>query len=353
MGKFWVNRGLQITKTVINRCLDCQKKFKRPLTQKMAPLPDFRVNKAAPFEKAAVDLAGPFEVKMNGRANHKVWLSIFTCCVTRAVHVELVYKMDADSMINAIVRFTARRPGLTTLISDQGTNLVGADAILRKEMQAWRNSSVQRLHEKGIEWSFIVAGTPHLGGLWERMVGLFKRHIASATRGDVLHVDAFNTIVIEAEGILNRRPLTPISTDPMDTEALTPAHVLYPSSFSHSAATIVPEHPNDGPLRIMWKRAQNRIQAFWRSWSTEYLALLHARSKWQSSKRDLADGDLVILVDETKKRHEWKMGRVLSTEGRDNHVTRARIKRNDGRIVLKDRTKLVHLELDGGNRNNV
>ena len=67
----------------------------------------------------------------------------------------------------------------------------------------------------------------------------------------------------------------------------------------------------------------------------------------------MADGDLVILVDETKKRHEWKMGRVLSTEGRDNHVTRARIKRNDGRIVLKDRTKLVHLELDGGNRNNV
>ena len=47
------------------------------------------------------------------------------------------------------------------------------------------------------------------------------------------------------------------------------------------------------------------------------------------------------------------MGRFLSTEGRDNHVIRARIKRNDGRIVLKDRTKLVHLELDGGNRNNV
>ena len=73
-----------------------------------------------------------------------------------------------------------------------------------------------------------------------------KKHIASATRVDVLHVDTFNTIVVEAEGILNRRPLTPISSDPLDTEALTPAMILYPSTFSHSAATIVPDVPGDG-----------------------------------------------------------------------------------------------------------
>ena len=215
-------------------------------------------------------------------------------------------------------------------------------------MESWRNSAANRLQERGIEWSFIVAGTPHLGGIWERVVGLFKKHIASATRGDVLHVDTFNTIVIEVEGILNKRPLTPTSTDPLDTEALSPCHILYPATFSHSAATIVPEHPEDGPLRVTWKQAQSRVNAFWKSWSVEYLALLHSRSKWQSTQRDLKVGDLVILVDETKKRHDWKMGRIVSVEGRDNHVTRARVKRGDGRIVLKDRTKLVHLELDDG-----
>ena len=71
------------------------------MTQKMGALPDFRVNAASPFEKTALDLAGPFLVKMNGRANHKVWITIFTCCVTRAVHAEIVYKMDADALINA------------------------------------------------------------------------------------------------------------------------------------------------------------------------------------------------------------------------------------------------------------
>ena len=345
--KYWINQGLQATKSVVNSCVDCQKRFKLPMTQKMAALPDFRVNAAAPFEKTALDLAGPFLVKMNGRANHKVWVTIFTCCVTRAVHVEIVYRMDADALINAITRFSSRRPGVSSFLSDRGTNLIGAEAVLRKEMENWRNKSANRLLEKGLMWTFIPAGTPHFGGVHERMVGLLKRHLTSATRGDVLHVDTFNTIVIEIEGILNRRPLTPMSTDPDDTEVITPAHILYPATFSHSSATIIPKDPDsDSDMRSAWRQAQSRINAFWKVWSTEYLALLHPRSKWRSTKRDLKEGDLVILVDESVKRHEWRMARVVSTEGSGNHVRRATVKRNDGKLLLKDRTKLVHLEVD-------
>ena len=41
--KFWVNRGLQATKSVINACVNCQKRHKKPMDQKMAALPDYRV----------------------------------------------------------------------------------------------------------------------------------------------------------------------------------------------------------------------------------------------------------------------------------------------------------------------
>ena len=316
------------------------------MSQKMAPLPEYRVNAAAPFERTCLDLAGHFETRMNGRANHKVWLSIFSCCVTRAVHVELVYKLDADSMINAITRFVARRPGVRTFISDRGTNLVGADAILRREWNSWRESVAPELHKKGLEWTFIPAGTPHYGGLWERVVGLFKKHIASATRGDILHVDTFNTIVIEIEGILNRRPLTPMSDDPNDTECLTPAHILYPSTFAHSSAVIIPENDHDSHAQASWKRAQNRVSAFWRIWSSEYLDLLHSRSKWQTTRNDMRVDDLVILVDESSHRHGWKMARVIRVFKRDNHVIKVIVRRGDGREIEKDRTKVVHLELD-------
>ena len=96
----------------------------------MALLPERRVKELAPFEESGVDLMGHFFVKMNGRANHKVWIAVFTCLVTRSVHTELLYNLDADSMINAIVRFAARRPGVRRFTSDQGTNLVGANNVL-------------------------------------------------------------------------------------------------------------------------------------------------------------------------------------------------------------------------------
>ena len=249
-------------------------------------------------------------------------------------------------MINAITRFASRRPGVSSFISDRGTNLTGTDSVLKRELENWRNESSNQLLEKGLEWNFIPAGTPTYGR-WERLVGLMKRHLASATRGDVLHVDTFNTIIIEIEGVLNRRPITPMSTNPSDTECISPAHILYPATFSHSSATIVPDKVGKGcNFRQTWKQAQPRINCFWRLWSSEYLALLHARSKWRSTRRDLKEGDLVIIVDETVKRHDWRMGRVMSTEGSGNHVRRARVKRGDGKIVLKDRTKLVHLEMD-------
>ena len=129
------------------------------------------------------------------------------CCVTHAIHAQLVFKMDADSMINAIVHFRSRRPGLMTLISDCGTNLIGADSIMCKEMETWRNSLVQWLQERGVEWSFITSSTPHLGGLWERVVALFKKHKLPALHEAMFSTSIpFNTIIIEAEGILNRHP---------------------------------------------------------------------------------------------------------------------------------------------------
>ena len=123
-------------------------------------------------------------------------------------------------------------------------------------MENWRKESNHQLLEKGLQWDFIPAGTPSYGGLWERVVGLFKRHLVSATRGDVLHVDTFNTIIIEIEGILNRRPITPMSTDPNDTETISPANILYPATFSHSAATIIPGNIDDGNIH---RRSQGSI----------------------------------------------------------------------------------------------
>ena len=314
----------------------------------MAPLPQRRVVPTAVFEEVGLDCMGHFLVKLNGRADHKVWAVVFTCLVSRAVHVEVLFKMDTEAMINAIVRFASRRQTVRRFISDCGTNLVGANRVMKEEMQSWNASSTVELQRRGLQWDFIPPGTPHYGGIWERIVALFKKLLASITSGHVLHYDVFQTAVIEVEGILNRQPLTPLSDDPSDTSALRPINILHPSTFSHSSATILPpETGNDAVgLRCRWRNAQSRVDAFWKVWKSEYLQLLHARSKWTKSEVNIKKDALVIIVDETLHRHQWSLGRVVEVEGSGAHVRKAQILRPDGKIVLKDRSKIVRLELD-------
>ena len=279
---------------------------------------------------------GPFSTLMNGRAPQKIWVAVFTCFLSRAVHVETVQKMDSSSFINAIVRFSSRRPGLKKLVSDNGTNFVGANAILKKEMEAYRNSSTQLLATRGIEWEFIPAHTPHRGGVWERIVGLFKRMLATLGKGDATKYDVFHTTIIEMEATLNRRPLCALSQSPNDMEALTPAHILYPATFAHSSAIIIPsgEVEEAEALRSTWKRAQSRVNACKKLFYREYIAILQQRRKWTNDD------------DESIPRREWKLARVTEVGGSDGLPRHVHVIRADGKTSVHDRTKVVKLEIE-------
>ena len=60
----------------------------------------------------------------------------------------------------------------------------------------------------------------------------------------------------------------------------------------------------------------------------------------------MKEGDLVIIVDDTKKRDMWKLGRVTATFASDNHVRKVEVKRGDGKIIQRDRSKIVLLEMN-------
>jgi hypothetical protein len=60
--------GRTIIGRVISKCFTCQKCFKRPKEQKMAPLPVGRIDVYAPFEETGIDVFGPFHVIHGGRA---------------------------------------------------------------------------------------------------------------------------------------------------------------------------------------------------------------------------------------------------------------------------------------------
>lgn len=98
--------------------------------QKMADLPAYRLMPTPPFTFVGVDTFGPWSIATRrtrgGVANAKRWAIMFSCLVTRAIHIEIVEEMTSSSFINVLRRFTALRGPVKEFKSDQGTNFIGA-----------------------------------------------------------------------------------------------------------------------------------------------------------------------------------------------------------------------------------
>ena len=67
----------------------------------------------------------PILVK-RGRGTVKRYGIIFTCMTIRAVHLEILPSLSTDAFIDALRRFICRRGQPRRLVSDNGTNFVGA-----------------------------------------------------------------------------------------------------------------------------------------------------------------------------------------------------------------------------------
>ena len=107
----------------------------KPGEVKMADLPVDRITAGAPtFFHTGVDYFGPIQVKVL-RSKVKRWGCLFTCLVTRAVHIEISPSLEADDFINVLNRFTNRRGNPELIRSDCGTNFVGATNELKKEIE--------------------------------------------------------------------------------------------------------------------------------------------------------------------------------------------------------------------------
>ena len=94
---------------MLHKCVTCKKIQGKPyLAPVNPPLPKCRLQESPPFTVTGVDFSGELYVKSNNKAT-KAYVCLFTCAVTRAIHLELVEDMTSQTFIYAFRRLAVRR----------------------------------------------------------------------------------------------------------------------------------------------------------------------------------------------------------------------------------------------------
>ena len=217
--RYWVLRGRATVKKVIRRCVVSRRyEASSCKPSHFADLPSHRVSDDPPFTHIRLDFAGPLYVKETRRSlqtsdsdSNKVYVCLFTCASTRAVHLELTRGLTVQDFLLAFRRFASRRGLTATIQSDNAKTFQSFSKEIRKiarSPEVWKY-----LTDNRITWNFIVEKEPWWGGYWERLVRSIKSPIKKVIGGSTASYDEMCTLLTEVEAVINARPLTYVYDD--------------------------------------------------------------------------------------------------------------------------------------------
>ena len=276
-------------------------------------MPTERVSIESPFTFTGLDFAGPLYVRSEGEKvssqseeTNKVFVCLFTCASTRAVHLELTQGLSVQSFLMAFRCFASRRGLPSMLISDNAKTFRSAS----KEIQALSRSQdvLGHLANNRVTWTFIMERAPWWGGFWERLIKLIKRCLKKIVGRSTLTLEELDTVLIEIEAVINARPITCVYDDEESV-----SYLLTPSQLINGRQ--ITPMPNNEHFKIvsthniLTKRAKHQrrvLQQFTCQWRREYLLSLRenatCKSKSKSNRANISVGDIVLVKSDSTKR---------------------------------------------------
>lgn len=366
--KYWIPQGRATIKSVLRTCNICRRHEGGPYKMPpLAPLPSARVRESQPFSRTGLDYFGPLYIKTENNA--KTWVCLFTCMVTRAIHLELLQDMTAYEFLLGFKRFISQRGTPVEILSDNALQFKAASETLKS---VWDNickcDDIQSyVSNSGIKWTYIVELAPWMGGFYERLVGVVKRALRKSIGRKILTLVQLQTVLKEVEAIVNSRPLVYTDDDINSNITLTPAHFL-----TLNPSTGIPEvecddvDSNYSPyessresLLKIWKKGQKLSNEFWKIWREEYLTNL--RERMQSLLKTgriqsifTPEIDDVVLIKDNVARSMWRMGRVVELiTSRDGQIRSAKVCLPSGHVLGRPLSLLYPIECSGYSAKNL
>lgn len=146
---------------------------------------------------------------------------------TRAVHPEFAVDCLTMEFIQVLRRFFSVRGQPSVIISDNGTQFVGAVRELKEMISGWDTESLREFSaEKGVQWRFTTPASPHQNGCAEALVKSCKVDLKKAVGEQILTPFELYTCLLEVANLVNERPIGRIPNDPDDGSYVCPNDML-------------------------------------------------------------------------------------------------------------------------------
>jgi hypothetical protein len=334
-----------VSSIIKQNCFICRRANCKPDIPMMSDLPSHRLAfTVKPFTFCIADLAGPIMIKNYRGRDIKRYIFVYSCLTTRAVHLELIEDLSADSTLNAFQNTINIRGAPECVTTDNGTNFKGAYNILERAHYEWNKKLLKKgIIVRPIEWKFAPARAPHMQGSIERIVGLVKtalnKMITTLNKSHVRYSDfQMKTILYEIVGLLNNRPISMLPMTKLNGEYLTPNHFLLGRQNIQSVPDC--EGFKDIDLEKYWEDIKLLTSILWNHWLKAYIPTILMREKWIDKADPLKLNDIVIVADPTIA-NSWRIGKIIDIKiGSQDQVRSVVIKLGKNKPIDKKIIKL-------------
>ncbi|XP_065904022.1 uncharacterized protein [Dysidea avara] len=282
---------------------------------------------------------------------YKVYVCLFTCASTCAIHLEVVTDLTEVTFLQAFRRFAARRSLPRLVISDNASTYTSAAKELNELFQSPTLESA--LMHKSTMWRFIPKRAPWYGGFWERLVGMVKMSLKKTLGRAFITLTVLQTTIVEVEAVLNDRPLTYLSSTTEDPEPLTPSHLLcgrrivsLPHPDVDDKEMTDPDYHSANQLRSRLDRQGLLLQHFQSRWRKEYLTSLREVHRTTGTTEQAVKIGDVVQIHEDTPRSQWKLGVIEELLKGNNEFVRSVTVRTASGRTNRPIARLYPLEVE-------
>lgn len=161
------------------------------------------------------------------------------------------------------------------MISDNGSQCVGAERDLKEMIRGWNNEKLREFSaERGIQWKFSTPAAPHQNGCAEALAKTCKRALKKAIGEQVLTPLELYTCLLEVSSLVNQRRIGLIPNDLDDGSYLCPNDLLLRRASSQVPQGHFKETSNPG-RRVEF--VQRVVDYLWKRWSRDVFPSLISR----------------------------------------------------------------------------